>query len=115
MDLTYALSTGVLITANLTPNVGPRVWLAGEFRAGPLSMGMELRAVLPSRVPRGPYETDLSSYGALVVPCGRYTYFFGGVVAGGGFNMDYDTGDPSRPHTGTGMGGCGIHQPGRIR
>lgn len=91
MDLTYALSTGVLITANLTPNVGPGVWLGGELRAGPLSMGMELRAVLPSRVEYGPNnDTDLSHYVALLVPCGRYSYFFGCAVAGGGFNMDYD-------------------------
>ncbi len=94
MDLTYALSAGALITANLTPDVGPGVWLGGEVRAGPLSVGLELRAVLPSRVQVGPYDADLSNYVALVVPCGRYSYFFGCAVAGGGFAMGYDSNAP---------------------
>jgi hypothetical protein len=102
MDLTYALSAGALITANLTPNVGPGVWLGGEVRAGPISLGLELRAVLPSRVQVGPYDTDLSNYVALVVPCGRYSYFFGCVVAGGGLRIDYDSNAPDGDTTGAG-------------
>jgi hypothetical protein len=97
MDLTYALSTGVLITANLTPNVGPGVWLGGELRAGPLSIGLELRSVLPSRVVVGPYDADLSQYVGFVVPCGRYSYFFGCVVAGAGAEVAHDSNGPSGP------------------
>jgi len=95
MNLTYALSTGVLITANLTPNVGPGVWLGGEARSGPLSLGLEFRVVLPSRVPVGPYDLDLSQYVALLVPCGRYSYFFGCGVAGAGGQLEYDSNSPT--------------------
>jgi hypothetical protein len=90
MELTYALSAGALITANLTPNVGPGVWLGGELRAGPLSIGVEFRSVLPSRVPVGPYNPDLSQYVGMLVPCGRFFYFFGCGVAGAGGQLIYD-------------------------
>jgi hypothetical protein len=92
MDLTGALSAGALITANLTPNVGPAVQVGGELRAGPFSFGLDLRSILPSRVQVGPAKDpdryDVSQYVALAVPCGRYSYFFGCVVAGAGFQFD---------------------------
>lgn len=97
MDLTYALSTGVLMTANLTPNVGPGVWLGGELRTGPFALALEARAALPSSVQVGKYTTDLSEYTLLAVPCGRYRYvvdFFGCGVAGAGFRYDYDSDFP---------------------
>jgi hypothetical protein len=47
----------------------------------------------------GPYDTDLSNYVALVVPCGRYSYFFGCAVAGGGFNINYDSNAPDGWYT----------------
>jgi hypothetical protein len=91
MDLAGALSTSVLITANLTPNVGPAVQVGGELRSGPFSFGLDLRSVLPSRVEVGPAANpdrwDLSQYVALAVPCGRYRYFFGCVVGGAGFQI----------------------------
>ena len=111
MDLTFALSAGALITANLTPDVGPGVWLGGEVRAGPISMGLELRAVLPSRVQVGPYDSDLSNYVALVVPCGRYSYFFGCAVAGGGYLLSYDSNAPDGKPT---LGGSLVQLGGRL-
>ena len=90
MDFTGWLSTGAFITANLTPNVGPGLWLGGELRAGPLSVELEARVVLPSGVfvatgPQGQVnDFDLSQVVALMVPCGRYLYFFGCAVGGAG-------------------------------
>jgi len=98
MNLTYTLSTGVLLTANLTSNVGPGVWVAGDLRSGPLVLGLDLRAVLPSRVVVGPYDLDLSQFVGLVTPCGRYSVFFGCVVAGAGLQVGYDSNfDPRVP------------------
>lgn len=91
MDLTYTLSAGVLMTANLTSDVGPGVWLGGDVRFDPVSVGLELRSVLPARFQIGPYDNDMSQYVALVTPCGRYSVFFGCVVAGAGFQMNYDS------------------------
>jgi hypothetical protein len=91
MNLTYALSTGVLMTANLTSNVGPGVWLAGGLRSGPLMLGIDLRAVLPSQVVVGPYDLDLSQLVGLLTPCGRYSVFFGCVVAGAGVQIGHDS------------------------
>ena len=94
MDLTYALSTGVLLTANLTPNVGPGVWLGGELRTGPLALALEARAALPSSVQVGKYNTDYSEFTLLFVPCGRYRYvvdFFGCGVIGAGYAQEYDS------------------------
>lgn len=90
MDITWALSAGALITANLTPDVGPGVWLGGEGRSGPLSIGLEARVVLPSRVQVVKNDFDLSQYVLLFTPCGRYSYFFGCAVAGGGVQMVHD-------------------------
>ncbi len=103
MELTFALATGALITANLTSNVGPGVWFGGEGRAGPLSLGLEVRGVLPSPVPVGPYDFDLSQFVGLLVPCGRYSYFFGCAVVGVGAQLIYDSnyappGDPRNPN-----------------
>ncbi len=94
MDLTYALSAGALITANLTSNVGPGAWVGGELRTGPIGLGLELRAVIPSQVVLGPYDFDFSRYVALLTPCGRYSYFFGCVVAGAGAQLSYDSNFP---------------------
>ncbi len=91
MDLTYALSAGALLTANLTSNVGPGAWVGGELRTGPIALGLELRTVFPAPVAAGPYDYDLSQYVALLTPCGRYSYFFGCVVAGAGAQLSYDS------------------------
>lgn len=103
MDLTYALSTGLLMTANLTSNVGPGVWVGGEGRSGPLALGLEIRAVIPSPVFVGPYDFDLGQVVGLITPCGRYSYFFGCVVAGAGVqttrDSDYDPGNPAAGDT----------------
>ena len=94
MDITFALSAGALLTAGLTPDVGPGVWLGGEGSSGPISIGVEARAVLPWRVRIGPRDFDFSQYVGLLVPCGRYKYFFGCAVAGGGVDLSYSS-DPS--------------------
>jgi len=91
MDWTYVISAGALMTVNLTSNVGGGAWVAGEGRYGPLSLGLELRGVFPSAVNLGPYDFDVSQMVALATPCGRYSYFFGCVVAGGGVQIDHDT------------------------
>jgi hypothetical protein len=96
MDLTYAISAGALMTANLTSNVGPGAWLGGELRAGPFSLGLETRVVFPAEVTVAPFNFDLSQFTALLVPCGRYMYFFGCVVGAGGmeFLRDSNSGPP---------------------
>lgn len=100
MDLNYALSVGAFLTANLTNNVGPGVWVGGELRTGPISLGLELRTVLPSSIASEPLPTygvldyDLSQYVALLTPCGRYSYFFGCAVAGAGAQLVYDSNFP---------------------
>jgi hypothetical protein len=105
MDLTGALSAGALITANLTSNVGPGVWIGGEARSGPLSLGLEARVVLPAPVRvdsapayAGTVDFDLSQVVGLLTPCGRYLYFFGCAVAGAGVQIAYDS-DPRGPFT----------------
>lgn len=100
MDLTYALSAGAFITANLTSNVGPGAWVGGELRAGPLALGLELRTVFPSPLAAGSYDFDLSQYVALLTPCGRYSYFFGCVVAGAGAQLSYDGNFPGGTKSG---------------
>lgn len=95
MDLSFALSTGALITANLTSNVGPGVWVGADARIKVISVGIEARAVLPSPVFLGPYDFDYSQIVGLVTPCGRYSYFFGCVVAGAGAQILRDSNYPS--------------------
>jgi len=91
MDWTYVVSTGALMTVNLTSNVGAGAWVAGEGRYGPLSLGLELRGVFPSAVNLGPYDFDVSQMVALVTPCGRYSYVFGCVVAGVAGQIHHDS------------------------
>jgi hypothetical protein len=91
MDLTYTLAAGALMTLNLTSNVGPGVWVSGGLWSGPLGLGLDLRAVLPSRVVIGPHDADLSQFVGLLTPCGRYSIFFGCAVAGAGVQIDADT------------------------
>ncbi len=101
MDLTYALSAGALITANLTSNVGPGAWVGGELRTGPIAVGLELRATFPSRIEgTSSLDFDLSQYTALLTPCGRYSYFFGCLVAGGGTLFAYDSNLPQGTESG---------------
>ena len=112
MDLTFALSTGALITANLTSNVGPGVWLGGEARTGPFSLGLEVRGVLPAPVFVPPFDFDLSEVVGLLTPCGRYSYFFGCVVTGAGVEVEYDTNSPGR--IGFTQVGPVLHLGGRV-
>ncbi|MFO0589948.1 MAG: hypothetical protein U0441_20570 [Polyangiaceae bacterium] len=94
VDITYAISAGALMTANLTSNVGPGAWIGAEGRFGPVSMGLELGGVFPSPVNvvtvGTPYGFDLSLLTATLVPCGRYSYFFGCVAVGAGMEIHYD-------------------------
>jgi hypothetical protein len=91
MNLTYTLSAGVLMTANLTSDVGPGVWVGGDLRSGPLSLGLELRGVLPARFEVGLYDQDVSQFVGLLTPCGRYSVFFGCGVAGLGTQFNHDS------------------------
>ena len=91
MNLSYTLSTGLLLTANLTSVPGPGVWIGGDLRINPLSFGIELRAVLPAQFDVGRFDTDLSHFVALATPCGRYWIFFGCFVAGAGMQVTHDS------------------------
>lgn len=91
MNLTYSVFTGALLTANLTPDVGPGVWVGGDLRIDPISIGLEFRVVLPSPVVVGPNDLDLSQFVGLLTPCGRYFVFFGCAVAGAGAEIDHDS------------------------
>lgn len=98
MNFTYSLATGALMTLNLTSNVGPGVWVSGGLWSGPLGLGLDLRAVLPSQVDVGPYNFDLSQFVGLLTPCGRYSIFFGCAVAGAGLQIGHDSNfDPRVP------------------
>lgn len=100
MDLAFALSAGALMTANLTSDVGPGVWVGADARFKMLSVGVEMRAVLPAPVDLGPVDLDYSQLLLHVIPCGRYSYFFGCVVAGAGAQILADTNYPTRdPNT----------------
>jgi len=95
MDLTIVLSTTVLATAGFTADAGPAVQLGADIRGDWLSLGLELRGVLPGKVyARDVWDPtkessersfDVSQLTALLVPCVRFaTYFAGcGVVQGG--------------------------------
>lgn len=106
MDLTYALSVGAFITANLTNNAGPGAWVGGELRSGPFSLGLELRTVFPSAIASektptyGVMDYDFSLYAALLTPCGRYSYFFGCAVVGAGTQLLYDSNFPGGARSG---------------
>ena len=94
MDLTIGLSAYALMTVGLTANVGPGFGVGVDVRGEVLSLGLELRGVLPGTIyaaasldPSKPHTTgssDLSQWTALLVPCGRYSYFVGCGVAQGG-------------------------------
>lgn len=82
------------MTANLTSNVGPGAWLGAEGRFGPVSMGLELRGVFPSQVlviQEPLKDFDYSSMTASLVPCGRYSYFFGCAIFGTGVELHTDS------------------------
>ncbi len=103
MNPIYTLATGALMTINLTSNVGPGVWVSGGLWSGPLGLGVDFRAVLPSRLVVGPYDRDLSQLVGLLTPCGRYSIFFGCAVAGAGVQINADTDielAPGQSHTG---------------
>jgi hypothetical protein len=92
MDIGFSLAAGALLTANLTPDVGPGLWLDGDARLGPVSAGVELRAVLPSRIRLADdYDYDYSQLVALATPCGRYWYVFGCAAIGGGVQVEQDS------------------------
>lgn len=90
------------MTANLTSNVGPGAWIGAEGRFGPVSMGLELRGVFPAPVyvgTKAPFDDfDFSSATATLIPCGRYSYFFGCLAVGGGVEVHNDS-NPSFTHT----------------
>lgn len=106
MELTYALSVGAFITANLTNNVGPGAWVGGELRSGPFSLGLEMRTVFPSAIAStemptyGVQDYDLSQYAGLLIPCGRYSYLFGCAVVGAGTQLLYDSNLPGGARSG---------------
>lgn len=78
------------MTANLTSNVGPGAWIGAEGRFGPVSMGLEIRGVFPATVQFDKYQLDLSQLVLHLVPCGRYSYFFGCTVVGLGAEIYND-------------------------
>jgi len=97
MDLAIVVSTTVLVTAGFTADAGPAVQLGAEVRGDWLSLGLELRGVLPGKVyardrlnPAVNYTSersvDISQLSGLLVPCVRFAKYFAGcgVVQAGG-------------------------------
>ena len=97
MDIGWALSAGALMTANLTPDVGPGVWAEGQGRVGPFSLGVELRGALPSNVSVSKYSFDESELMFSLLPCFHYLYFFGCPKIGAGAQLAYDGDNLKRP------------------
>ncbi|MFO0593169.1 MAG: hypothetical protein U0441_36840 [Polyangiaceae bacterium] len=91
MDIAWALAAGGLMTANVTPDVAPGIWLEGQGRVGPFSLGVELRGALPSNVPVYIYTFDQSEAIASLLPCFHYLYFFGCAKIGAGLQIAYDS------------------------
>jgi hypothetical protein len=95
----FGLSTGMIMTAGVSADVGPGAWLAAEIRpVERFSFEVALRGTFPARVvysepidPTKPYETpkepDFSGVAVLFVPCFRYSLFMGCVVGQVGFNV----------------------------
>jgi len=95
MDLTIGLTGLVLMSAGLTDNVAPGFGLGVNVRGEYLSLGLELRGVLPSKavareqlLPEKPTSTpvefDVAQISALLVPCVHFEKYFAacGVVQG---------------------------------
>lgn len=95
MELTLTLSTGALITAGLTANVGGGFWIAGGVRGEVFSLDLELRGVLPGyvlateqapgTVKRFDQAFDYSQWTVGLTPCARWKYLVGCGVAQVGF------------------------------
>ena len=91
MDLTVGLRAYGMMSWLLTPNVAPAVGVGVDVGGEIFSVAGEVRLVLPSRVyatepipgagAHFPAEFDLSQFTVLLVPCGRWKYFVGCVVA----------------------------------
>lgn len=97
MDVTIGLSGLALMTAGLTADAGPGFGIMADVRGEVISLGLELRGVLPARtvasnpipgkVKNGDAEFDLSQWTALLVPCARWKFLVGcGVAQAGVFN-----------------------------
>jgi hypothetical protein len=96
-ELRYSVHAAALLSAGLTANVAPGFQIGAEARRDWLSLGLELRGVLPSVVyvrdpvapgPTDPQQLDLSELGVAVVPCARFfRYFAGCAVAGVGVTI----------------------------
>jgi hypothetical protein len=94
MDVKLAISAYGMMSWLLTPNAAPAVGLSVDARGEVISVGGELRAVLPSRVlmterlpgatSSYPVEMDVSQVSLLLVPCTRWRYFVGCGVAQAG-------------------------------
>lgn len=95
MDVTIGLSAMVLMSAGLNAEVAPGFGVMADVRGEWLSLGLELRGMLPSRtvaaepIPgleptTGPLVFETSQWTALLVPCVRWAYFVGCGVAQGG-------------------------------
>lgn len=96
MDFTFAVAAGALMSANLTSNVGPGAWLSFDARTWHLSLGAEARVTFPSPVVLGPNDFDYTQVLGALVPCGRYSYFFGCFVVAGGAEIMRDSNLPGR-------------------
>jgi hypothetical protein len=95
MDLSIAISAGALVSAALSADMGPGLWLGAGLRGGPLSVDLELRGMLPAKAfardpsdPKNPktlaQQFDLSEWAVNLVPCARFKYVMAcGVVQAG--------------------------------
>jgi hypothetical protein len=95
MDPFFLIKAAPLLSAGFTANPALGVHVGAELRGEMVSVGIEIRYVLPGRVdatePADPilessvHSFDLSQISALLVPCLRFaTYFAGCLPALGG-------------------------------
>lgn len=105
----FTLSAGPLFTAGLTSEVGPGFWLGAEAYSRPFSLGLEVRAALPSRVSAAspgagspePADFDLSQIAAVLAPCAGIAPFSGCLVAALGAEIRHDAEQPPERRTAT--------------
>lgn len=94
MDLTIGLSGFMVMSAFYTADVGGGFGLMGDVRYDFLSIGLELRGILPGRVyarepvfpndptkPTREVELDVSQISGALVPCARWKFLMGCAVA----------------------------------
>lgn len=82
MDLSVAVMAGGLLSANLTADPGPGLFLAGELHKDWFSGALEVRVLFPSRVVAEPtkFEYDYTAITGALVPCARWKVLLGCAV-----------------------------------